>query len=418
MPRIEVGIFCTVQNSDRAVVTTRRSIRITLRLRTAANPRSRLSAAQNQEAARWVGNLFSDLKVDCSYNAAARAVEEDNAGYLHRILAGMCLDDIDNVDKPGPLGELADLRQSPAWIDAAGRTLLHLASQRGRINCVRCLVDVNIVGTAFAEVFLNARDHHGETALHLACKGTEYTHREVAEHLLRAGANHRIQNENLKTAADLAGIVVAEDSMKKILEPIIHTSTAHVLRDVADDGGDSLLGSIRDVLDTIHMQPRIVLEFLYRGGCSCMLALLSRDDNPCIQVQATKVAGKLLTLLDEHASWPYDELIKRMCRPAGGVRLALVHRLVGHLASSTGAVQRAAAATLARDARTTQHPSIGSDLRENITSTQLNSMTLQLALLAVLHTELGTESEPVLRESDLVCQSVQPYSLCQRKNDH
>lgn len=414
MPGIELGILCAVHESDRTTVTTRRSIRITLRLRTTASPRSRSPVAQKKEAAEWVDRLVSVLKVDCDYLKAKAAIENDDAIYLRRILAGMCLDEIDNVAKPSILGELVDLR-SAAWMDT-GRTLLHLASQRGHVNCVRCLVDVNVVGTAFAAVFLNVTDHHDETALHLACKGIDYTHREIAEHLLRAGAIHSIQNENLQTAVDLAVVDIAGHSMKKILEPIVRTSTAHVLHDVADDGGDSLLDTIRDVLDTIHMQPRIVLEFLYRGGCSCVLALLSRDDNPCIQIQAAKVSGDLLSVLDEHASWPYHALIERICQPAGGVRLALVHRLVGHLASSTGGVQRAAAATLARDARSAHHPSIGSDLTENATSTQLYKMSLQLALLAVLHKELGTESEPVLRESDLVCQSVQLCSLISLHN--
>ena len=403
IPGVELGILCAVRSHDRNSRTRRHSIRMTLRLRTAATPRSRVSTAQNKQAAEWARKLITDLKVECDYSTAAAAVEDDDANYLQRILAGMCLDEIDNVDRR-VLGELGHLR-SAAWMDAEGRTLLHLASQWGHINCVRCLVDVNIVGTAFAAVFLNVTDYHEETALHLACKGTDYTHLEVAEHLLRAGVEHRVQNENGKTAFDLIGVDVAGFSMKKILEPIIHTSTARVLRDVADDGGGSLLDTIRNVLDTTDVQPRVVLEFLYRGGCSCVLALLCRDDNPCIQVQAAQVAGDLLSILEKHASWPYDALTERMCQP-GGVRIALVHRLVGHLASSAGAVQRAAAATLARDARTVHHPSVGNDLRDKISSSQLKTLSLQLALLAMLHKELGRKSEPVLRESDLVRQDV------------
>eukprot|EP01043_Picozoa_sp_COSAG02_P057926 COSAG02_NODE_7120_length_3173_cov_33.267421_2_plen_465_part_00 len=401
--------------SDRKDATKRRSIRITVRLRTASTPRSRVSTASSKQAAdEWVSKMLSVLTVDCDYYSAVAAIEDDNEIHLRRILTGLCLDDIDNMDKPNVLGDLADLR-STTWMDAEGRTLLHLASQWGYINCVRCLVDVKLVGTAFAAVFLNTTDHHSETALHLACKGTEYTHREVAEYLLRAGANHRIPNENLKTAVDLARVNIAGDHMKNVIEPIIFTGTAHTLHEVADDGGESLLDKIRDVLKTVHiddMQPRIVLEFLHRGGCSCVLALLSRDDNPWIQVQAAKVAGDILAVMDKHAGWPYDALVKRMCQPAGGVRLALVHRLVGHLAGSNGWVQRAAAATLARDARSAHHPSVGRDLKENVTSTQLKSMSRQLTLLAMLHKEFGRHSEPpVLRESDLVCQSLLLYRL-------
>ena len=377
---------------------------MTLRLRTAPTPRSRVSTPQNKQAAEWARKLIADLKIECDYSTAVAAVEDDDADYLQRILAGMCFDELDNVDRR-VLGELGCLR-SAAWMDAEGRTLLHLASRLGHINCVRCLVDINIVGTAFAAVFLNVTDNHDETALHLACKGTDYRHLEVAEHLLRAGVEHRVQNVNGKTALDLTDVDVAGFGMKKILESIIHTSTARVLRDVTDDGGDSLLDTIRNVLDTTHVQPRVVLEFLYRGGFSCVLALLCRDDNPCIQVRAAKVAGELLSALEQHASWPYDALTERMCQPAGGVRIALVHRLVGHLASSVGAVQRAAAATLARDARTVHHPSVGNDLRDKIPSSQLNTLSLQLALLAMLHKELGRKREPGLRESDLVRQAV------------
>ena len=392
--RVELEVYC-LRNEDTKSSAQRFSVRVTLEFRPvkSVGPKHpNNSVLQIQRETEWTNTVLSLLKVDCEYVIAVARVKDGDAIWLRRIVAALRSGAVDDTEKPMPLGTLQRLKDE--WVDEAGYTLLHWAAERGHIDCVRCLVDPHTVGTMISETLLDVQESCGNTALHLACKHNRH---DVAMYLLRLGANHRIQNCDSQNVSDLArGCSV---SMKKSIDTIIRIGTAHVLCNVEDDGGTSLLSTIVHVLrptssELLGSDPHIMMAFLRKGGCSCTLALLSRDDNPHIQVEASKATGHIFAVLDEHSS--NDHHLRKL-------RLALLQRLVGHLANSTGPVQRAAAATLARDARTKAYPSCGADFLTSALNEREDVTSSQLALLATLHKEHPhTEHGPVLRESDLV----------------
>ena len=129
-------------------------------------------------------------------------------GYLFKLLSGT--DDVQAVKTAAAFQEELELsteRQVKYMMPGNGRTVLmqmvmhhdwpELARAGSNWRPERELIQRG--------VYVNAKDTHGNTALHFAAlTPSGHRHRGAVRELLEHGADHRIKNNNGKTAADFA----------------------------------------------------------------------------------------------------------------------------------------------------------------------------------------------------------------------
>ena len=114
------------------------------------------------------------------------------------------------------IGPDIDIKQIvDSELDAEGRTALMIAAYKGHTRVVGILL---AVGANVDDIFNDAKDNDGNTALHHAAK--RENNQEVVRQLLDAGADKNARNKDEKTAYE-----VADDSNKGILGDVDNKGT-------------------------------------------------------------------------------------------------------------------------------------------------------------------------------------------------
>ncbi len=98
---------------------------------------------------------------------------------------------------------LLEARAFPGFIDAEGETALHRATRSPDQGVISALLNYGL-----SEIQLNALNHYGETALHIAVSNRLNSNPKVAEILLRVGADPLVEDQQGRTPLQIA--VLAE----------------------------------------------------------------------------------------------------------------------------------------------------------------------------------------------------------------